>query len=118
MNKFDFNPSNGLKDGTAYPNPSSESETREQLQRPLDQIKNFINSFLTVLSSSKGVEEIGTPDGDLGSVLEKIKKNDNFDEDDADSLIHEVFGEDIDTIDEYTLDDSNSLYEEVFGDDI
>lgn len=43
MEKFNFNPPDGFRDGSAYPNPTNETDTREQMQRPLDQLKDFIN---------------------------------------------------------------------------
>ncbi len=45
MDKFKFTPENGFRDSSSYPNPSNATETREQLQRPLDQIKEYINKM-------------------------------------------------------------------------
>ena len=47
MNKFQFNPPNGLLDMNAYPtNPSTEAEARGQVQKPLNQLRDYINLFL------------------------------------------------------------------------
>ena len=46
MEKFKFTPEVGFLDGTEYPNPASENETREQLQRPLNQLKDYLNSYV------------------------------------------------------------------------
>lgn len=47
MNKFQFNPPNGLLDASAYPtNPSTEAEARGQIQAPLNQIKNYLNLMI------------------------------------------------------------------------
>lgn len=46
MDKFEFTPKTGFNDSTAYPDPSSESETREQLMRPHTQIAEYVNTTL------------------------------------------------------------------------
>ena len=43
MDKFEFTPKKGFEDATAYPDPISESETREQLMRPSKQLADYIN---------------------------------------------------------------------------
>ena len=118
MENFKFTPENGFRDGTTYPNPTSEANTRDMFQRPLDQLRDYINFLVNTLTSKNGLNVIGTPTGNLGKVIEEIKNNDNFTEEDANLLIGEAFGEDINATDEYTLEDSNALYKEVFGNDI
>ena len=77
MDKFSFTPADGFKDGSAYPNPTNETETREQLQRPLDQLKAFINNMIDTLAGEDGFKEIGTPEGTLyETLLKMIKSND------------------------------------------
>ena len=49
MDKFKFTPENGFRDSSSYPNPSNATETREQLQRPLDQIKEYINKMVATV---------------------------------------------------------------------
>ena len=44
MDKFEFTPKKGFEDASAYPDPISESETREQLMRPSKQLAEYINS--------------------------------------------------------------------------
>lgn len=43
MDKFEFTPKKGFEDASAYPDPISESETREQLMRPSKQLAEYIN---------------------------------------------------------------------------
>ncbi|WP_294364147.1 hypothetical protein [uncultured Clostridium sp.] len=58
MNKFNFNPPNGLLDTNAYPtNPSTEAEARGQIQAPLNQIKDYLNVL------SDGLESSNSKDG-------------------------------------------------------
>lgn len=77
MEKFEFDPVRGFEDGSAYPNPSNEAEVREQLMRPLLQLQTFVNNLVDKLSSSEGINEIGTADGTLTDLLEKyvLQKN-------------------------------------------
>ena len=42
---LEFEPSIGHRDGTAYPNPASEVEARDQMMDIPDQIKDYINSL-------------------------------------------------------------------------
>ena len=80
MEKFNFTPENGFEDGTHYPNPTSESEIRKQLQRPLNQIKDFINNLISKLNGTEGYKEIGTPDGTLENTLNKKVEATTFNE--------------------------------------
>lgn len=83
MNKMQFNPATGFKDGSAYPNPNNATQTREQLQSLHDQTKNFINNMVDTLNGEDGYKEIGTPDGTLDQVMvqssniKKIRVNDD-----------------------------------------
>lgn len=53
MNKFQFNPPNGLLDTNSYPtNPSTEAEARGQIQDPLNQLKDFLNLLVGGFESS------------------------------------------------------------------
>jgi hypothetical protein len=67
-NRFNFSPNNGFKDSSAYPNPQNETESREQLQRPLDQLKDFINRELVPYVkeiTSNDIKITETEDGKL-----------------------------------------------------
>lgn len=67
-NKFNFSPNNGFKDSSAYPNPQNETESREQLQRPLDQLKDFINQEIVPYVkeiTSNDIKITETEDGKL-----------------------------------------------------
>lgn len=56
MKKFSFTPENGFQDGTSFPDPASESETREQMQRIPNQIRDFINSLIDDIENNGGDE--------------------------------------------------------------
>lgn len=61
MDKFEFTPKKGFEDASAYPDPISESETREQLMRPSKQLAEYINSnvvtSITALTGATGNAE-------------------------------------------------------------
>ena len=61
MDKFEFTPKKGFEDASAYPDPISESETREQLMRPSKQFAEYINSnvvtSITALTGATGDAE-------------------------------------------------------------
>ena len=55
MDKFEFTPKKGFEDASAYPDPISESETREQLMRPSKQLAEYINNnVLTSIAALAG----------------------------------------------------------------
>ncbi|HAE24041.1 MAG TPA: hypothetical protein DCG33_01765 [Prevotellaceae bacterium] len=58
MDNFVFNPVHGFKDATAYPNPNSETETREQLFSLHEQTRDFINANLVDAVTSDTVVKI------------------------------------------------------------
>ena len=58
MDNFVFNPVQGFKDATAYPNPNSETETREQLFSLHEQTRDFINANLVDAVTSDTVVKI------------------------------------------------------------
>lgn len=80
MEKFEFNPVNGFEDGSAYPNPSNETEAREQLMRPSLQLKEFLNNLIKLLNSSEGIKEIGTSEGTLEDTIAAFVKGNNIKE--------------------------------------
>ena len=59
--KFAFDPTDGFLDHDSYPtSPDGEEEARAQLQRPHDQVRNYLNEVLIPeLASASGAEEIG-----------------------------------------------------------
>ena len=61
MDKFEFTPKKGFEDASAYPDPISESETREQLMRPSKQLAEYINNnvvtSITALTGATGNAE-------------------------------------------------------------
>lgn len=59
MEKLTFVPEEGLINSVEFPDPSSEGETREQLQRLHNQTKVFVNNMIDTLSSVNGPESIG-----------------------------------------------------------
>lgn len=46
LTEFAFDPVTGFNDTTAFPNPTSGSQARTQLQTPLNQLKTYINEDL------------------------------------------------------------------------
>lgn len=46
MDRFEFTPSTGFNDASAFADPASESETREQLFRPHEQTRDYLNNTL------------------------------------------------------------------------
>ena len=77
MQKLSFIPEDGIRNSVAFPDPSSENETREQMQRLHDQTKVFINNFIDLMGAS-GANEIGNiaigdiPAGKLKDQLQAI----------------------------------------------
>lgn len=65
IDKFQFDPVEGLQNASAYPDdPGNEDAFREQLQRPLNQIKEYVNSLVDTYAKTEagtsGAEEIGS----------------------------------------------------------
>ncbi len=46
ISNFAFDPTTGFNDTTAFPNPTSGAEARQQLQTPLNQLRDYINEDL------------------------------------------------------------------------
>lgn len=46
MDRFEFTPSTGFKDASAFADPASETETREQLFLPHEQTQTYLNDTL------------------------------------------------------------------------
>lgn len=59
MEEFKFTPENGFADVTAFPDPSTEADTREQLMRLHLQTQSFIN-----LNIKTAIETIAAAQGD------------------------------------------------------
>lgn len=59
MEKLNFTPEEGLINSIEFPDPSSESDTREQLQRLHNQTKTFVNGMIDTLASNDGAKNIG-----------------------------------------------------------
>lgn len=76
MDKFEFTPKKGFEDASAYPDPISESETREQLMRPSKQLAEYINTnVLNAIVSISGAS--GNPDAinQIQKMLNDYKAN-------------------------------------------
>ena len=54
LNEFNFDPETGFKDASAFPDPTNETETRNQLMILHEQTRNFINSLINTLNNSGG----------------------------------------------------------------
>lgn len=65
MDKFKFNPFDGFKNTSSFPNPANGDAAREQLFKPHEQTRDFLNGVVEKLNSSTGSDEIGLEiDGD------------------------------------------------------
>lgn len=77
MENFIFNPETGFMDATSYPDPSSETEAREQLMSLHSQVRDFLNMtlipYVEALAGATGdpeaIEEI---ENKLNQVLQAI----------------------------------------------
>lgn len=77
LTKLQFEPEIGLLDHAAYMTaPDSEDAAREQLQRPHNQTRDYLNDVLLPQLAESGAEEIGAGplyEGDsAGTVMEKL----------------------------------------------
>ena len=64
IDNFAFNPETGFNDSSSFPDPASESETREQLFRLHAQTRDYINNTLTpALTGTTGAANIKMSDG-------------------------------------------------------
>ena len=72
MEKFNYSPPTIFLDETSYPDPQTTGESREQLSRPLGQIRDYLNGFVEGLEGNSGAEEIGYKHQNLGAV-ENVK---------------------------------------------
>lgn len=52
MDNFAFTPTEGFRNGTSFPDPSTETEAREQLQRLHDQTRDFINGVVGAVNQN------------------------------------------------------------------
>lgn len=48
MNSFSYNPTRIFKDTSAFPNPTNETNTREQFSLPLEQVRDYINRITCI----------------------------------------------------------------------
>lgn len=101
-NRFNFSPNNGFKDSSAYPNPQNETESREQLQRPLDQLKDFINSELVPYVKEITSNDIKITETEDGKLLLEIEVSPN-------GVTKEYVDEQIENIQKQIGDISNEL---------
>lgn len=62
ISPFGFTPAQGLRDSTAYPtNPGSEAAARDQVQKGMDQLKDYLNAnFLNAAQVLSGGYKIQT----------------------------------------------------------
>lgn len=58
MDLFKFDPEQIFKDTKVFGNPKSGTESREMLSRPLEQLRDFINSLVSKLYSKEEVNQI------------------------------------------------------------
>lgn len=101
-NKFNFSPNNGFKDSSAYPNPQNETESREQLQRPLDQLKDFINQEIVPYVKEITSNDIKITETEDGKLLLEIEVS-------PDGVTKKYVDEQIENIQKQIGDISNEL---------
>lgn len=79
MRDFSFSPENGLENVEQFPTtPKSEQEARQQIQTPLNQIKEFINSTIVPSVTNWENFKIGDPSSPLESInVTNIKSTTN-----------------------------------------
>lgn len=76
MDKFEFTPKKGFEDASAYPDPISESETREQLMRPSKQLAEYINKdVFNAIVSISGASGNPTAINQIQKMLNDYKAN-------------------------------------------
>jgi len=69
MDQFAFNPTNGLADATAFPNPTSEADTRNQLNELHIQTRDFINLMVTQINTmNTAIESIAGATGSAEAI--------------------------------------------------
>ena len=69
MDQFAFNPTNGLADTTAFPNPTSEADTRNQLNELHIQTRDFINLMVTQINTmNTAIESIAGATGSAEAI--------------------------------------------------
>ena len=74
MDKLVFNPTTGYNDASAFPDPASEAETRQQIQELHTQTQTFLNAMVDTLASSTGADNIGVATGEtLQSAIASLK---------------------------------------------
>lgn len=59
MDEFKFDPIDGFKNASSFPNPANGDAAREQLQRLHDQTRNYLNNMVEKLNSTAGSDEVG-----------------------------------------------------------
>lgn len=76
MDKFEFTPKKGFEDASAYPDPISESETREQLMRPSKQIQEYINGeLMNTIVTLTGATGSSEAIAQMQTILNTYKQN-------------------------------------------
>ena len=71
MESFEFNPVNGFRDSSSYPDPANEAAAREQLMSLHDQEKVYMNSLGTAITSLQTeVQAIAGASGDPDAIAQ------------------------------------------------
>lgn len=68
VNRFAFDPVSGFLDDSAYPDPKDETETREQLMTPHNQVKDYLNN--TVYPTLLLIDTIAQ--GDVAEIVDAV----------------------------------------------
>lgn len=68
IQRFAFNPVSGFLDDTAFPDPKDETETREQMMTPHNQVKDYLNN--TVYPTLLLIDTIAQ--GDVAQIVDAV----------------------------------------------
>jgi hypothetical protein len=76
--EFQFTPTDGFKNKTSFPNPSTEDQAREQVQSLLDQLRDAYNVLNSVTDGASGADNvkatpISTSPNTVQGILEWLK---------------------------------------------
>lgn len=73
---FEFDPANGFRDASTYPDPANEAAAREQLMSLHDQTRDYINTLAASVTALQGdVQAIAGATGDpdaMDQILEEL----------------------------------------------
>lgn len=75
IEKYKFDPPDGFKDGLGFPNPTSETQVREQLQRLHDQSRDKINEIIETYNNSDS--SVNTSIEEINRKISEVESSSN-----------------------------------------